>query len=129
MEQPPYTLLPGWEWLPGMLVHLYSVPRRLLALREDDFLGEPVLEGLIDQEEGAPKWVNLRYVLLCPEDPATGGCLLSLLGDDIEVWMEPGAVYVRPYSADETQGPSWSGETLGEACINMALDRGYWRRA
>jgi hypothetical protein len=127
MTQPPYTLLPGWEWLPGMLVHLYSTPRRLLAVREDDFLGEPVLEGLVDQEESAPKWVNLQYVLLCPEDPATGGCFLSLLGDDIEVWMEPGAVYVRPYAAGETTGPSWSGATLGEACVSMALGRGYWR--
>jgi hypothetical protein len=125
MNQPPYTLLPGWKWLPGMLVHIYSVPRRLLDVREDDFLGEPVLEGLIDQEERAPKWVNLQYVLLCPEDAATSGCFLSLLGDDVEVWMEPGAVYLRPYSPN-AMGISWSGETLGEACINMAMARGFW---
>ena len=126
MTQPPYTLLPGWKWLPGMLVHLYSVPRRLLAVREDDFLGEPVLEGMIDQEEAAPKWVNLRYVFLCPEDAATGGCFLTLLGPDIEVWVELGAVYLRPYSPN-AMGISWSAETLGEACINMAMARGFWR--
>ena len=88
MEQHVFTLLPGWEWLPGMLVHIYSTPRRLLDVRDHDFLGETLLEGLLSRDEEAPGWIELRYVILIPEDPATGGCLLRLLGDDVEVWVE-----------------------------------------
>ena len=59
--------LPGWRWMPGML-GLWS-----------DTHGE-VYRPRIDGHPGP--WVKGATAGIDPDDPATAGCLLALVGSD-----------------------------------------------
>jgi len=102
--------LPGWRWLPGM---------------RDRRTGERY-------EDGDGPW----EINKCPDpdDPATAGCLLALLGPHPR---EGYMAHVLPPSSAVTKwrihmntaqtGPTSAyGTTLGRACIAAAAALGRW---
>ena len=97
--------LPGWEWLMGMLA--YDT-----GLRFDEFSLMFDWEG-----DSVPD----------PDDPATAGCLLALLGPyacslhDAGGWM---AGVGSPAGAKFRV--THSGSSLGRACIAAAEALGRW---
>jgi hypothetical protein len=103
--------LPGWRWMPGML-GCWS-----------DTRGE-VYRPRIDGHTGP--WVKSATAGIDPDDPATAGCLLALLGPSISMTHRPrlGVWWVdkRPLMA----GWSGTGTTLGRACIAAAAANGRW---
>jgi hypothetical protein len=66
-----------------------------------------------------------------PDDPATAGCLLALLGDRVNVYGPLGTddedngweVVLRSSADERTRG---RGSTLGRACIAAAEAIGLW---
>ena len=126
--------LPGWRWLPGMLAAGPTGPKggRKRA----------IVTGTL-AEDGAPRAVDYRgrrvpasYAIQCesfevsidPDDPATAGCLLAMLGPG--EWDN-----VAPGSAVEPDGEGWwawidgkwsEGLSLGRACISAAAALGRW---
>jgi hypothetical protein len=120
--------LPDWRWMPGMLNRKngtrYMGP--VMRNRKDAsrYMGrarwawdDPVrhhAQGIADDD-----WPD-------PDDPATAGCLLALLGPSISMTHRPrlGVWWVdeRPLMA----GWSGTGTTLGRACIAAAAANGRW---
>lgn len=108
--------LPGWRWMQGMAMRAHNVPRGF---------SERVHVNMAHNAPASWEWPN-------PDDPATAGCLLALLG--------------RPLCAAEPRGPAWwitlhvmehpdadddgmlmlRGNTLGRACIAAAEALGRW---
>lgn len=102
------TELPGFKWMPGML-----------ALPSEGMVSTPV--RLTDENEW-PHDLGLRVLDLT--DPATGGCLLTLLGSE--------AHYIEHIGdADLPWCVWWDGQQtdfahLGEACLYLAQQQGKW---
>ena len=101
--------LPGWRWMPGM--------RNVIPPRSDG--GPGFASRILDAElTGPPPLTGLPD----PDDPATAGCLLALLGPgyavavSIDGWVSVGS------------WPSVFGEdsSLGRACIAAAEALGRW---
>ena len=110
--------LPGWRWMPGMRAMLTAEgygPVPASPARLDDLEVEAYQGG---GEFG--QWPD-------PDDPATAGCLLALLGPyacslhDAEGWM---AGVGSPAGAKFRV--THSGSSLGRACIAAAEAIGRW---
>lgn len=105
--------LPGWRWMPGMLTNI----GRLCQKR-----GRPLSQGnvaLYLPGGGSPG----RALVPDPDDPATEGCMVRLLGPVHEaVW----------YTGDCDRWVVAVGEqrrlytSLGRACIAAAEALGRW---
>ena len=103
--------LPGWRWTSGM----HDTEGRTYV-----GCGEWVeVEGCA----GLSITAGRDDPLPDPDDPATAGCLLALLGDRLlgvfrrgDEWI----VRINGYAADH------AGSTLGRACIAAAVLLGRW---
>lgn len=112
--------LPGWRWMPGMLVPSPGHGR----LDDDD---------VSDHPKYTLPW---RYAADCfpdPDDPATAGCLLALLGKNIyhirTASTKNGQALWQWYNpTPDDAGEHWSAERLplGRACIAAAEALGRW---
>ena len=105
--------LPGWQWMRGMTCGGSPV---------DD---SPFLSPITDEWLGW--WVNSssKYddVWPDPDDPATAGCLLALLGFGCRVWQDHGnGLWTVEYAAVQASMHA----TLGRACIAAAATFGQW---
>jgi len=117
--------LPGWRWMPGMRDGDDSSRCVRVEFRHgaayDAIFWDGEDEGVVESDQPASAWPD-------PDDPATAGCLLALLG--------PGAWdNVAPGSAHAYDGDGWwawvdgewsEGLTLGRACIAAAEALGRW---
>ena len=124
--------LPGWRWMPGTLVH---------AIVD----GDPCMYRLDGADEGLYKesWILVHESRIYdddsdvtglwpdPDDPATAGCLMALLGnerwrlhlDDVGEW----SFWVNgPPQTHGTGHLIHVGESLGRACIRAAAALGRW---
>ena len=112
--------LPGWRWMPGMLEHRFHrgwLKRRSI---DSDYFNTGHEARLTDQHA----WPD-------PDDPATAGCLLALLGP---------RAHMHSPSCDWEETDYWEfvirlsdngerrvyGDTLGRACIAGAEALGRW---
>ena len=114
--------LPGWRWMPGMLNRKDGTRYMGSARWAWDDPYRHHAQGIADDD-----WPD-------PDDPATAGCLLALLGPTpSEGYM----AHVLPPSSAVTKwrihmntaqtGPlSAYGSTLGRACIAAAEALGRW---
>lgn len=101
--------LPGWTWMPGML----------------DTEGDRYVYLGVDGGKGA--WPD-------PDDPATEGCMVRLLGHGIYAirlaGLEPDgtALWQWHNPTPDDAGEQWSAERLplGRACIAAAAAIGRW---
>ena len=108
--------LPGWRWMPGMLGRLGAGRLRVTLCGAGQLSGLRMGGQVVWSDDGV--WPD-------PDDPATEGCLLRLLGRDRTSVM---------YLGDEDGLCSWyDGETwdgprlpLGRACIAAAEVLGRW---
>ena len=116
--------LPGWEWMPGMLTaHGRICGAGYLVSDDIDESGQ----SYVDCTDSTDDWTELTPD---PDDPATAGCMLELLG---EQW---GAYHYRP-----TEHPAHTpyeividgvgdcvtdASTLGRSCIIAAAALGRW---
>jgi hypothetical protein len=108
--------LPGWWWRPGM--------RCVVPPRHDGATGyqsRVTDAGWLSHDDG--RWPD-------PDDPATAGCLLALLGPCVVTANGPNGVRV---GIDRGFGAGVSGkvfgsleDTLGRACIAAAEALGRW---
>ena len=102
--------LPGWRWMPGMLGRAGSLGQLTVRLRRGD-------EGHVAPDV----WPD-------PDDPATGGALLALLGPGAWDNVAPGST--QAYDGEgwwAWVGGEWSeGLSLGRACIAAAEAIGRW---
>lgn len=101
--------LPGWRWMPGMR-----------GVR-DDGSGDRIMdcsESALPNHDIAPD----------PDDPATGGCLLALLGPQMrQVAPSKISTTVTWRAFVSTKAPCWTQSmTLGRACIAAAEALGRW---
>lgn len=105
--------IPGWRWKPGMLLRQGGWGARVGTGWEwDDSKGE---------------------ILPDPDDPATAGCLLALLGLSMPDWwvsttvLEDGTHIVRASQWNATRSRvEGRGRTLGRAAIAAAAANGRW---
>ena len=131
--------LPGWRWLPGMSfgweddrkgTRICNTHVNHFRVRVDDGVVQGTHTGngavtIVLQDgrvsSGSIPWPH-------PDDPATAGCLLALLGPG--EWGN-----VAPGGAVEPDGEGWwawidgkwsEGLTLGRACIAAAAALGRW---
>jgi len=123
--------LPGWRWMPGMLD---TEGDRWGGVTLHDGARE-VLRAVTAPKQYAYEW---RDRLPDPDDPATAGCLLQLLGEcnvSQRVWerkaisdLYPFTVRSMEYPADNRRnyGQRGVGTTLGRACIAAAEALGRW---
>ena len=121
------VMLPGWRWMPGMLVvDTASNP----AYR---FTGRAWDDGGVVSDDG--DGLNLECICRVewpdPDDPATAGCLLALLAPaGPRPYRRPGGLWVivtrhrmtMPYMEPDRLQP----HTLGRACIAAAAALGRW---
>ena len=100
--------LPGWRWMPGMVASIGAVASRV--------------------DEIAHPWPDNVRSWPDPDDPATAGCLLSLLGRKLHI--ESGTYLVRVVIQQEAAAnglyPQSEQRTLGRACIAAAEALGRW---
>jgi hypothetical protein len=122
--------LPGWRWMPGMLTmwSLDEDPVMPLRLTEDAGAGHPgvshpVWSGVRSDREYNDHEVDPEWCWPDPDDPATEGCMVRLLGPVHEaVW----------YTGDCDRWVVAVGEerrlytSLGRACIAAAEAIGRW---
>ena len=112
--------LPGWRWMPGMLD------------TAGDRLGEVTLHDGVRAVTAPPWWTyGWRERLPDPDDPATAGCLLALLGAEVVVYAPRGLDDFDPdwvinYRVDTHTTITGRGLSLGRACIAAAEALGRW---
>ena len=128
--------LPGWRWMPGMRVRNGDVRQwgTLAAVHPDGHVDywDPEFEELLTGKH--PSWLDID-----PDDPATAGCLLALLGPKVTVYdygdyaHEPGEngkrFRVVVYVGSKGEPASWPPRdcsSLGRACIAAAEALGRW---
>jgi len=101
--------LPGWRWMPGML-------------GQNDVGGT---DRIMDHTEASQPNLDL---LPDPDDPATAGCLLALLGPDVNVLRRKNRTLVTIITDNLDFGhyPQGRGSSIGRACIAAAEALGRW---
>ena len=112
--------LPGWRWMPGMRTNF-----KARSIGDDLWLDHDDLRGSViyaDPEEGE---------VPDPDDPATAGCLLALLGAEVVVYAPRGLDDFDPdwvinYRVDTHTTITGRGLSLGRACIAAAAALGRW---
>ena len=146
--------LPGWRWMPGMRVmhiedgeadsvrgtYLYSgMQDGDLCIQWDDHAPRGLECSWANPQNFRPHpWV-FDYAVPDPDDPATAGCLLALLGPNLTAYDfgsyadEPGENGMRfrvvLYGDNKGKPMSWPPvdcATLGRACIAAAEALGRW---
>ena len=111
--------LPGWRWLPGM--------RAVDSTGEDtpgrvfDSSGFVVFE---DQDRELTEERVYLHDVPDPDDPATAGCFLALLGP-CEVGHDDTDPECGPWSV-EIPAHFRMGVTIGRAAISVAAANGRW---
>ena len=148
---------PGFSWMPGMELIIDGHKHRIVDVRPGDLIYPGAIVGISfeadpdrdpwlihDREAGWVYdwgWMDDEGVSIetssapipNPEDPATAGCLLSLLGPgtDYDFWLV--ALDLKPLHTikkgeirDETGNDEVIGSTLGEACFKAALILKQW---
>lgn len=132
--------LPGWRWMPGMRVLRTThpvvqerggpvvVPVRLIdsITNAEEIGGTTLLHGnLLEAGHAVVNgYHRVADMLPDPDDPATEGCLLALLGERECPRRHPGGLWVittggvRPTIA--------TGSVLGRVCIAAAEALGRW---
>jgi len=112
--------LPGWRWMPGLRVRSGSVRSwgTAVTVYPDGFVDcwDPEFEELFTGVH--PSWLDID-----PDDPATAGCLLALLGSGVRVWMD-GADDLWTVEVGGVRASMHA--TLGRACIAAAEALGRW---
>jgi hypothetical protein len=117
--------LPGWRWMPGMLARNFDGPVRVESVTDDQ-------PGVLHRCRwtGNMTHADIRSMPLPdPDDPATEGCLLRLLGDRALLLDLPSAktapglwrAFVSRRSPCFTERMP-----LGRACIAAAAALGRW---
>jgi len=100
--------LPGFRWMPGMRGYgLLKIPFRLVTADETG-----------DDDPTTPENIDSSVCVLDPDDAATAGCLLGLLGDEASLLQHDG-VHWADINLERY-------DTLGRACIAAALALGFW---
>jgi hypothetical protein len=133
--------LPGWRWMPGMLTmwSLDEDPVMPLRLTEDAGAGHPgvsnpVWSGVRSDREYNDHEADPEWCWPDPEDPATAGCLLALLGGAVELRIGSRR-NVAPWVHECIVGDGQSHDgrihtvrqpTIGRACIAAAEAIGRW---
>jgi hypothetical protein len=104
--------IPGWRWMPGMQPWFGSA---------SDPDGGPSIERVFCPEtwQGTRAWPD-------PDDPATAGCLLRLLGAHAIDVVCPAANNGRWAVSVSSPHHIGIGSTLGRACIAAAAALGRW---
>jgi len=114
--------LPGWRWMPGMLARNFDGPVRVESVTDDQ-------PGVLHRCRwtGDMTHADIRSMPLPdPDDHATAGCLLALLGAHVIDVVCPAANGGR--WAVSVSGPHHIGigSTLGRAAIAAAEALGRW---
>lgn len=105
--------LPGWRWMPGVQwAALRAAPLDAVTGRMDDRT-RTMYAGWAPYPGAAPD----------PDDPATAGCLLALLGSGVRVWMD---VDDGLWTVEVGGVRASMHATLGRACIADAAAIGRW---
>ena len=121
--------LPGWRWIPGMRSGYAGKGGRVRGVSGD---GEWV-ESFRDDARGL--WVDqVDDAWPDPDDPATAGCLLALLGRAVRVVSEDTTcapdwyyrAHVPFHLSHDGRGYGIAEPTLGRACIAAAEALGRW---
>ena len=115
--------LPGWRWMPGM---------RAIDSAGEDSPGRVIdSNGFVVFEDQNRDLTEERVSLddvPDPDDPATAGCLLALLGKRLHI--EHGTYLARVVILQEPAlhglYPQGEQKTLGRACIAAAAALGRW---
>jgi len=104
--------LPGWRWMPGMLV-----PHRGYGRLDDDDVSDHPLYRL-PMRDDANAWPD-------PDDPATEGCLTRLLGPARAARQ---ALHAKGCHDDahRLHIAFMLGKDIGRACIAAAEALGRW---
>jgi hypothetical protein len=127
--------LPGWRWMAGMLGEwsLDDDPTMPLRLTEDAsgghlYVDNPVWSGVRSDREFNDYELDPEWCWPDPDDPATGGCLLELLGRPVEVrlYNDAGVTRYPRVGCLLSEGRSGHASTLGRACIAAAAALGRW---
>jgi hypothetical protein len=116
---------PGWRWMPGMLTaHGRICGAGYLVSDDVDDTGQPY----VDRTDSTDDWPELAPD---PDDPATAGCFLALLGLSMPDWWV--ATTVREDGIHIVRASKWGharvegeGHTIGRACIAAAAALGRW---
>ena len=115
--------LPGWRWMPGMLGRLGAGRLRVTLCGAGQLSGLRIGGQVVWSDDGV--WPD-------PDDPATAGCLLALLGPCVVMATGPdgsrvGVDSVRGFGAG-VQSKVFGDlqDTLGRACIAAAEALRRW---
>ncbi len=118
--------LPGWRWMPGMLARNFDGPVRVESVTDDQ-------PGVLHRCRwtGNMTHADIRSMPLPdPDDPATEGCLLRLLGSPEEADRIADALGLPRdvCAADAVMDAVMSGEPgrVARACIAAAAALGRW---
>ncbi len=125
--------IPGWRWMPGMRIRSGSVRSwgTVVTVHPAGFVDywDPELENLFSGVH--PSWLDID-----PDDPATAGWLLAMLGDSLTRAFWHGInvtvrVNIMPPKGErvfisEHGERGFNQPTLGLACIAAAEALGRW---
>ena len=129
--------IPGWRWMPGMQeadVDDLGPDRvhRLIASRDPDPEHPTGWSRWCDRRSGSIACMEPAKGTPDPDDPATAGCLLALLGE-WNGYAREKYVYsngrVTPYRAvvrSCVDGITHESTSIGRACIAAAAALGRW---
>ena len=125
--------LPGWRWMPGMLTmwSLDEDPVMPLRLTEDAGAGHPgvsnpVWSGVRSDREYNDHEVDPEWCWPDPDDPATAGCLLGLLGPLGHVMDALSRAERMDLWSALMHALAHDPPALGRACIAAAEALGRW---
>ena len=108
--------LPGWEWMPGMLEHRHQLLGGWLKRRsiDSDYFNTGHEARLFDEHA----WPD-------PDDPATEGCLIRLLGS-ARLARQALTAAGHYNEAHRLHIAFMLGKGIGPACIAAAAALGRW---
>jgi len=114
--------IPGCRWMPGMRdgddgSRCVRIERRAVTGLYDAIFWDGVDEGVVESDQPSNAWPD-------PDDPATEGCLLRLLGP-CEVAYDDADPECGPWSVAVPHHFRMSA-TIGRACIAVAAALGEW---